>query len=114
MGEIVIFYNYELCYILAAGDPTKILKYFELTKNNSESYSFIINPSILKSRKYSHLQLAEFLGICSLRNYDDYVANKTVDLDRSLIPPWIDVDSLSNPLIVPTEHKIILSTEKEK
>lgn len=112
----MVFFNYELCYILAAGDPKKILKYFERTKNSSQSFSFIMNPSILKSRKYSYLQRAEFLGVCSLRNYDDYVANKTTDLDRSLIPPWVDIDEIAktNPLIVPTEHTIILSTEKEK
>lgn len=116
MGVTMTFYNYELCYILAKGNPLDIIEFFNKTKNISTGTSFVLNESAINDDRYSVVHRAEYLGLCSLRNYTDYVTNKTVKLSLDLIPPWIPIDDIANtnPMIIKKERSIILLKEEIK
>lgn len=105
------FYSFEKLYLLSHGNPTKILDYF---KDEIEGENFIVNPKALVDAFWvSEQHKAEYLGLCALRNYNDYAINKEVDLDRDLIPDWVPISVIEeNPLVTLTETKIIFNKEK--
>ncbi len=105
------FYNYETLWLLAHGNPTMMLEYF---KDSREGVNFIINPKALVDAFWlTERQRAEYLGICSLRSYDDYLNHKEVDLSLDLVPPWVSMQVITdNPLTKLTNSKIILLKEK--
>jgi len=109
--EAMKFFNYEALWILSHGNPTLMLKYFKLS-NSGEN--FIVNQRALVDAFWlTDRQKAEYLGICSLRSYDDYLINKEVNLNRDLIPVWVpDSVITTNPLIQPTNTQIILLKEQ--
>ena len=105
------YFDYEYCYILGAGMPKKILKAFEVTKNKRGN-DFLVNEDGLLKSKASALHKAQYLGIASLRNYDDFAESGRKTLSKSLIPYWIPLGELeTNPLITITETEIILNKE---
>ena len=83
-------------------------------KDSVEGINFIVKPEALVDAFWlSDRDKAEYLGICSLRSYDDYINHGDVDLDLDLIPHWVSLDVIkSHPLIKLTETKIILLKEK--
>lgn len=105
------FFNYEEIYIAAHGDSTRMLEIFH---QGTIGDNFIVNPkALVDARWFSDRVKAEYLGICALRNYEDYVYNKDVDLSIDLVPTWVPLDVIKkNPLIKVTETKIILLKEK--
>ena len=104
-------FNYESIFILAHGDPTKMLHYF---KESSVGINFIVNPKALVDAFWvTDRQKAEYLGICALRSYSDYQTKGEVDLSLDLVPNWVSLDIIKqNPLIQLTETKIRLLKEK--
>ena len=105
------YFDYEYCFILGAGRPEKILEAFKLSKNKRGN-DFLINEKGLLKSKASALHKAEYLGLASLRNYDDYAESGRKTLSKSLIPYWIKLGELeTNPLITITETEIILNKE---
>lgn len=104
------FYTYEDLFMLAHGKPSLILEYF---KDSTQGLNFIVNPKVLVENPWvSDRHKAEYLGICALRSYDDYLNSKQVDLSLDLIPNWVPIEVIKeNPLIQYTETKIILKKE---
>lgn len=107
------FFDYKRLYEEAGGDSTKIVRLFQ--KAPSEGTAFIINPHIVREGMgYSNRVLAEYLGLCALRRYDNYVYFNEVDLPIYLLPPWIPLNVVQeNPLIKLTEQKIEFKEEKD-
>ena len=105
-------FNYEDIFMLSHGNPTLLLEYF---KDSTEGINFIVNPKALVDAFWvSDKHKAEYLGICSLRSYDDYINNGDVDLSLDLIPNWVSLDVITeNPLIKLTDNQINLLKEKQ-
>lgn len=117
----MILFDYEKIWLLSLGKPNLILLYFKRIYNKEPKYSclignnFILNPEVVIENPYklSKRQLAEYLGLCALRNYAKYQQFKDVDLEMEYFPPWIPrivVDS--NPLIAIDKTKLIFLKEK--
>lgn len=107
------FFDYQKLYEEAKGDCAKIIKLFN--KAPSIGPNFIVNPHVLRDDLgFSVRARAEYLGLCALRRYDNYVYLKEVDLDRHLLPPWIPLIVVQqNPLLKLTDSKIIFKEEKD-
>lgn len=105
------FFTYESIFLLAHGNPTKMLEYYV---DSTEGINFIVNPKALVDAFWvSDKHKAEYLGLCALRSYDDYLDNYEVDVSLDLVPEWVSVDVIkSNPLALITNTKIILLKEK--
>lgn len=76
--------------------------------------SFILNESTIvdNPNKLSNRQLAEYLGILSLRNYTEYKFTNDPSLDMQYVPVWIPrlvIDT--NPLIAINKSKLIFKEE---
>lgn len=105
-------FNYETIYILSHGDPTMLLDYF---KDSTVGPNFIVNQKALVDAFWvSDKHKAEYLGICALRSYSDYLTTGDVDLSIDLIPPYVPLEIIKrNPLTQTTDLKIILNKEIE-
>jgi hypothetical protein len=103
-------FNYENLYILSHGNPTLLLDYF---KDSNSGNNFMVNPKALVDAFWvTDRHKAEYIGICALRSYDDYLTKGITDLSLELIPPWVSLKVISdNPLVQQTETKIILLKE---
>lgn len=117
----MLFFDYEKIYILAAGKSNLIVKYLKNIKHKPEQYtalignSFIINEEIVLFNKYmlSPQQLAEYLGILSIRSYQNYLVSNDSSLDIQLLYPWIPREVVeTNPLIAIKQNKLIFIEEK--
>ena len=104
------FFDYEKIFLLSHGKPSLLLEYFQESK---EGINFIVNPRAIVANPWvSDKHKAEYLGICALRSYDDYLNSKQTDLHIDLIPPWVPMQVITeNPLIKLTNTKIILLKE---
>ena len=103
------FFNYEKCYLLSLGDPDLLIQYFW---DLEEGYDFIVNEDAIRSMFVSSLHKAEYLGLCALRNYENYKNENMVNLSRDLIPPWVPIEQLTdNPLIELTATEVKLLKE---
>lgn len=87
-----------------------MLSYF---KEATTGVNFIVNPKALVDAFWlTDRDKAEYLGICSLRSYDDYLNFNEVDLSLDLIPNWVPLSVIKNhPLTKTTNSKIILLKE---
>lgn len=105
------FFDFEKIYIASHGDPKKML---ELFRQESKGPNWIVNPRALVDAFWvSEQHQAEYLGLCSFRNYSDYRWNKCVDLSLSLLPPWVPLQIVQeNPLVQLTDNQIIFIKEK--
>ena len=105
------FFDYETIYLAARGDSSKILQFFK--EMPSVGKSFILNESIV-SRNFMlpDRVLAEYLGLCSLRNYSEYLMTGNKDLEISQLPPWVPIQvAKNNPLIKITDKQIVFIKE---
>lgn len=116
----MLFFDYEKIYILSCGNSKLIVHYLKKLKNESEAFkllkgnSFIINEdSILKnSHNVSTQQLAEYIGILSIRSYSTYLLTGESSLDIELLYPWIPKTVIeTNPLIATKQNKLIFIEE---
>lgn len=107
------FFDYQQLYLDAGGDSKKIVSLFN--KSPSVGPNFIVNPHLVREGLgYSNRILAEYLGLCALRRYDNYVYRNEVDLMSYLIPPWVpDIVVQHNPLVKLTNTKLIFKKEKD-
>ena len=105
------FFNYERIYLLSHGKPKQLVQYFREEVNGTD---FIVNPkAIVDNFWVSDRHKAEYIGLCSLRNYEDYQFNGSVDLDLEILPLWIPKQVIvENPLVTLTETKILFNKEK--
>jgi hypothetical protein len=105
------FYDYEKIYWEAKGDSTLIVKLFQQAP--SLGPNFIVNPHLVRAGLgYSDRTLAEYLGLCALRRYENYVYLNEVNLERFLIPPWVPEDVVQhNPLVKLTNKQLIFKKE---
>lgn len=95
----------------AKGDCDTMIKLFN--SRPSIGPNFIVNPHLVRVKMgYSSRVLAEYLGLCALRRYENYVYTNEVDLESYLIPPWIpDIVIQDNPLVQLTNTKLIFKKE---
>lgn len=107
------FFDYQRLYEEAKGDCAKIVKLF--LKAPSVGPNFIVNPYPLRDGLgYSYRVRAEYLGLCALRRYENYVYTNEVNLKRYLLPPWVPIIVVQdNPLINLTDEKLIFKEEKD-
>lgn len=108
------WFNYEKIYLAARGDCSTILKLFR--EENIPGLNWVLNEEIILNNplKLTDRQLAEYLGLCALRNYSDYTLYKSKDLDLYMLPPWIpDIVILENPLITKTKTHLIFEKENK-
>ena len=105
------FFNYETIYIVSHGDPTLMLQAF---KQSVTGDNFIVNPKALVEAFWvTDRHKAEYLGLCALRNYEDYKYRNDVDLSMDLVPAWVPIQVIKdNPLVTTTDNKIIFQKEK--
>lgn len=117
----MLFFDYEKIYVLAAGKSDLIVNYLKNIKYKPEQYgllqgnSFILNEDVVIKNKYhlSSQQLAEYLGILSIRSYNNYLVSGDTSLDIQLIYPWIPREVVeTNPLIAIKQNKLIFKEEK--
>ena len=114
------FFDYERIYLLARGNSDLIVKLFNRMLTEPDAHqllvgsSFILNESTIVNNPYklSNRQLAEYLGILSLRNYAEYKFTNDPSLDMQYVPVWIPRSVIdTNPLIAINKSKIIFKEE---
>ena len=117
----MIFFNFETIWLLALGNSELIVKLFHRLVNKDTGYkvlegkSYIVNPQVITENPYNlnYQQLAEYLGILSLRNYQHYIINGNTDLDMAYIPEYIEPTVVTNnPLIEINQSNLIFKKEK--
>jgi hypothetical protein len=106
----MVRFSYEKLFIAARGDSDLIVKLFK--ENKASGISFINNENVIYNSNLPKRVLAEYLGICSLRNYAHYSLTNDLTLDLVSIPSWVpDVVLETNPLIKIQTNKIIFPYE---
>lgn len=117
----MIFYNFESLYIISGGNSDLLIKYFNTlceTPYMAKALigsSFILNPTVILHNQFNltNQQLAEYLGVLSIRNYTNYTLNGETSLDIVLVYPWIPRAVLeSNPLIEIKQNKLHFTQEE--
>lgn len=75
--------------------------------------SFILNEkAVINNRDIPSRQLAEYLGILSIRSYHNYLVSGDTSLDIQLLYPWISREVVeTNPLIAIKQNKLIFNEE---
>lgn len=106
------FFNYEQIYLASHGDSTNLVKYFK--RAISVGPNFILNESVIGRNCFlPDKVLAEYLGLCSLRNYAEYKLSGNPNLELSRLPIWVPLEVVKeNPLIKLTDKQIIFLKEK--
>ena len=99
----MLFYDYDKSFILTGGNLEWMLSMIKRVPGRN----FMINPEILSNKKYSVRDRVEFAGLCSLRNYEDYINRGIIDLHRDLIPPWVPTQIIEENQLVTTNKNYI-------
>lgn len=116
----MLFYDYEKIYILSVGRSDLILHYLKKLKDEPDAHkmllgnSFIINEDVVirNTRHLTKQQLAEYLGILSIRSYSTYLLTEDSSLDMEMLYPWIPKTVVeTNPLIAIKQTKLIFNEE---
>lgn len=114
------FFNYEALYLLALGNSEVMVKLFEdyIADNTGHDVlngdNFILNPQVVTQNPYNltYQQRAEYLGLCSLRNYQTYATTGYTDLNMAYVPEYIEPNVVkSNPLIRINKTELIFIEE---
>lgn len=114
------FFSYENLYILALGNPQVMIELFSNYVANNEGHevldgdNFILNPQVIIQNplNLTYQQRAEYLGLCSLRNYMHYATTGYKDLDMAYVPEYVEPNVVkSNPLISIYQSEIIFYKE---
>ncbi|ASV43450.1 hypothetical protein [Vibrio phage JSF12] len=94
---------------MSSGNSKLILKYLKLLASKDEKYAslhgenFLVNEDIVLSNPFNlnDRTLAEYVGLCSLRNYSNYKINGNPNLDIEYIPNYVPADVVRrNPLVL--------------
>lgn len=104
-------FNYERIFIVSHGVPSKMLKAFNKEKTGP---NFIINQKVLVDSFWlSDRQKAEYLGICALRSYEDYLFGGVTTLSIHSVPKYVPLEIIrENPLIT-IENEIIIFNKEQ-
>lgn len=119
----MVLYDFDKIWLLSGGQPKLMLRYFKYLYLNRVDYrflkgtNFILNPEIVVNNpmRLPQHKLAEYLGLCALRNYANYQQFKDTDVAMEYFPMYIPrkvVDE--NPLIAINQSKIIFKYEGNK
>lgn len=104
----MVFFNYEKLFLASRGDSKTIVTHF---KNKSTvGINWVLNEDIILNNigKVPDKTLAEYIGLCALRNYSDFSLYGSKDLDLYMIPDWIPEQVIQeNPFVKITENKLL-------
>jgi hypothetical protein len=116
----MLLFDFEKIWLISGGDSRRILKYFRKLYNKEPGYeslrgtNYIINPEVVARTPncYTDRVLAEYLGVCALRNYATYQQFQETALDISYFPDYIPKEVVTkNPLLAIKQDKIIFKEE---
>lgn len=112
----MIRFNYEKIYLLARGDSELIVKYIlamsEGKYKSLSGASYLLNPEKLALCKESYVAKAEYIGLASYRDYNQYKIYRETGLLKSHLPAWIPTEAiLNNPLLNVSQHNISFQFE---
>jgi len=127
---MVFLYDWKKIYEKGGGDASTIFSIFKMMVNNEvpknrydKTYkfanmrfigeSFLAHPDVLlyNSYKYSHVEVAQYLALASLRPLSDYLVAGKTSLDRNLLE--LDISFFDdNSLLDIQEDKIIFEYEE--
>lgn len=114
------FYDFNKIWLLSGGRSNIIVNYFKHLVDGKPRYqhlkgdNFMLNPLIVTENPLGldKRTLAEYIGLCSLRNYINYSQHLDVDLDIEYFPDYIPKEVVeSNPLIAINQTKIKFKQE---
>ena len=131
----MVLYNWQKIFEASDGNPfiifiifrmligkeipqNKYDKLYEFSKHNFSGESFMLHPDILLFNAYKHeyTDIAQYIGLCSLRPFEDYKATGKIDLD--LLTVDIDHELFTNNSLLRTEgddlHFMYEEVPKEK
>ena len=82
-------------------------KIYQLSKQNFSGESFMLHPDILifNAYKYEYTDIAQYIGLCSLRPYVDYQATGKIHLD--LLSVDIDQELFNENRLLRIEDDIV-------
>ena len=106
----MLFFDYEKVFLLTGGNVRWMLPMFEKVAG----YDFIKNPEILYNDKFTLRDRVEYVGLCSLRNYEDYANRGILYLDRDLIPPWVPEQILADNKLIELHKNYIKLINEHK
>lgn len=116
----MLFFDYEKIFLIAKGNSKLMVDLIRRMYNEPEATkmlrgnSYILNEEVIvfNTYKLTNRQLAEYLGVLSLRNYAEYKFSGDSSLDMQVIPPWVPkVVFENNPLIAIQKSKITFIEE---
>jgi hypothetical protein len=130
MYNSLFLYDWQKIYEKSKGDASSIFVIFKMIVNNEvprnkfdKTYkfsnlrfigdSFLVHPDVLlyNSYKYSHVEVAQYLALASLRPLSDYLTTGRTSLERNLLE--LDISFFEdNRLLNIQEDKIIFEYEE--
>ena len=130
MYNSLFLYDWQKIYEKSRGDASSIFAIFKMIVNNEvprnkfdKTYkfsnlrfigdSFLVHPDVLlyNSYKYSHVEVAQYLALASLRPLSDYLTTGRTSLERNLLE--LDISFFEdNRLLNIQEDKIIFEYEE--
>ena len=130
MYNSLFLYDWQKIYEKSGGDASSIFVIFKMIVNNEvprnkfdKTYkfsnlrfigdSFLVHPDVLlyNSYKYSHVEVAQYLALASLRPLSDYLTTGRTSLERNLLE--LDISFFEdNRLLNIQEDKIIFEYEE--
>jgi len=130
MYNSLFLYDWQKIYEKSRGDASSIFVIFKMIVNNEvprnkfdKTYkfsnlrfigdSFLVHPDVLlyNSYKYSHVEVAQYLALASLRPLSDYLTTGITSLERNLLE--LDISFFEdNRLLNIQEDKIIFEYEE--
>lgn len=117
----MLFFDYEKIFLVSKGNSNIMVNLIRRMVDDPDAHrmlngsSYILNESVIvyNPNKLSNRQLAEYLGLCSLRNYAEYKFSGDSTLDMQQLPPWIPREVIeTNPLIVINKSKLNFIEDK--
>ena len=117
----MLLYDFEKIWLLSAGQSKLIVRYFKHLYFNKPEFTylkgsnFMVNPLVVVNNPYklANRLLAEYIGVCSLRNYANYQQLRDTDLEIDYFPDYIPKMIVeNNPLLTIENTKIIFKKEK--
>lgn len=86
-------------------------EFYKYRNIDFSGYSFLINPVPLLKWKYKPKEVADYLGLASLRSYSHYSLYKDARLEMDMVPISIDVIN-NNKLLKVSNNELIFKYEE--
>lgn len=116
----MVLFDYEKIWLLSGGQSKLIVQYFRGLYFRRPEYdylkgsSFVLKPEVIVNNPHrlAKRTLAEYLGLCALRNYSNYQQFRDVNLDLEYFPDYIPKQIVEqNPLVTLEKTKLIFKEE---